>query len=424
MRVTVKPSQRIIGLLVLVLLAGAGQASPSRLKDIALFNGLGNHKLLGYGLVAGLEGTGDGDNSLLTARTVANMLEVFGVTVAQADFKAKNVAAVIVTAEMPAVVAVGNTLDVTVSSLADAKSLQGGTLLLTPLRAADGEVYAVAQGAVTIGGFSVKTSTGDAVQKNHVTVGRVPNGASVVKPLQAGPGDGSRLTLSLLQPDFTTALRVAEAINQATGPDTAQAIDNATIQVKVPAAVRENPLPFMVLVEGLAVEPDAAARVVINERTGTVVIGQRVRIMPVAICHGGLTVEVKARTEVSQPPPLVAANGAADVAVTARAGVAGKPGTPVASSSPRAVPSAVPPVRAVIPGATGGSLTGGQTVAVRQEDLQVTEGSGQLAVIPEQATLNDLVRALNALGVKPRDLIAILQALKEAHALRADLVMF
>ncbi|NPV48492.1 MAG: flagellar basal body P-ring protein FlgI [Armatimonadetes bacterium] len=382
-------------ILVLALSATVNTAgASSRIKDIAVLAGMGRHKLLGYGLVVGLEGTGDSDSSLLTARSTANVLESFGVTVASEDLTAKNVAAVMVTAELPPIAAVNTTLDVTVSSLADAKSLQGGTLLLTPLKAGDGEVYAVAQGAVTIGGFSVQSRSGEQAQKNHVTVGRVPGGASVVKALDSSLAALDTLELVLLQPDFTTAWRVAQVINQAHGERLATAVDQATVRITLPLQARADITRFVVELENLPVEPDAAARVVINERTGTVVIGSAVRLLPVAICHGGLTVEVHSETQVSQPPPLVgeAAGGAAVV-------VPGSSGT------------------------GGNSLTGGQTVVVRQEDLRVREAPGQLATVPAAATLDDLVKALNTLGVKPRDLIAILQALKEAGALQAELVL-
>lgn len=382
-------------LLFALLSASCVIASPSRIKDLAVINGLGRHKLLGYGLVAGLEGTGDSDSSALTARSIANMLEVFGVTVSRGDFSAKNVAAVIVTAELPPIVAVGDTLDVTVSSLSDAKSLQGGTLLLTPLKAADAQVYALAQGAITVGGFAAETRGGGTSQKNHVTVGRVPNGASAVKALNATVLTNDKLTVTLLQPDFTTALRIAEAINAARGACTACALDNATVQVAVPPD-SDSLVSLVSGLENLTLEPDTAARVVINERTGTVVIGDHVRIEPVAICHGGLTVEVKAETQVSQPSLLV---------------------------------NEVSPAPAVTEPATArraGEVqpAGGRTVVARQEDLKVHESGGRLVAIPEQATLHDLVTALNALGVKPRDLIAIIQALKEAHALQAELVLF
>lgn len=388
-----RPALLAIFVLALSALVSAASAS-SRIKDIAVLAGMGKHKLLGYGLVVGLQGTGDSDSSLLTARSIANVLERFGVTIGREDLTAKNVAAVMVTAELPPVAAVNTTLDATVSSLADAKSLQGGLLLLTPLKAGDGEVYAVAQGAVTIGGFSVQTRSGDQAQKNHVTVGRVPGGASVVKALDSSLAASDALELVLLQPDFTTAWRVAQVINEAHGEKLATAVDQATVRVIVPLGAKADFTRFMVNLENLPVEPDAAARVVINERTGTVVIGSAVRLLPVAICHGGLTVEVHSETQVSQPPPLVGeASGDAAVVV---------PANPPTAPSP---------------------LTGGKTTVVRQEDLRVGESPGQLAKVPAATTLDDLVKALNTLGVKPRDLIAILQALKEAGALQAELVL-
>lgn len=382
--------------LAISVLAAPAAATPSRIKDIAMIGGQGRHKLLGYGLVAGLEGTGDSASSLLTTRSIANLLESFGVTLDRGDLAAKNLAAVIVTAELPASVSVGDALDATVSSLADAKSLQGGTLLLTPLRAADGEVYATAQGAITIGGFAVETRGGDKAQKNHPTVGRVPGGASVVKPLSSGLDDIEQLSLSLLQPDFTTAVRIAEAINQAHQRTIATALNNATVQVALPPEARDRMTDFISRLENLPVEPAAAARVVLNERTGTVVIGQHVRIMPVAICHGGLTVEIKAETQVSQPPPLVDQSQtlvAPAEAETAREG-------------------------------RGPGHGAGHTVVANQQDLTASEAAASLIAIPEQASLQDLVTALNALGVKPRDLIAVIQALKEAQALQAEVILF
>ncbi|MEI6501332.1 MAG: flagellar basal body P-ring protein FlgI [Armatimonadota bacterium] len=370
---------------VLCLCAACAWGSPSRLKDIAVIEGQGRHKLVGYGLVAGLDGTGDSDTSLLTSRSMANLLQKLGLTVSPSEFKAKNLAAVMVTAELPPVAVVGATLDVTVSSLADAKSLQGGMLLLTPLQALDGEAYATAQGAITIGGFNASSSGGDKVQRNHVTVGRVPNGASVARALAVDHTTPERLSLLLLQPDFTTAVRVAEAINRQWQQTLAAALNQSTVQVAVPAEALGAQAEFIAALETLPIEPDAPARVVINERTGTIVMGHAVRIMPVAICHGGLTVQIKAEQQVSQPPPLVA--GGEDKAPQPK------------------------------------SATGGRTAVVRQEQLQVKEAGGHLTALAEQATLQDLVTALDALGVKPRDLIAIIQALKEAGALQAELVL-
>jgi flagellar P-ring protein FlgI len=390
----------IILTITLGLIASCAMASPSRIKDIAAVEGQGRHKLLGYGLVAGLGGTGDGDTGVLTSRSLTNMLEKLGLTVSPRDFKGKNLAAVIVTAELPPVATVGATLDVTVSSLADAKSLQGGTLLLTPLCGADGEVYATAQGSVTIGGFNIETGGGDKAQKNHATVGRVPNGASIVKPLTAGAGACQSLSLLLLQPDYTTAVRVADAINKSRKDAIAVALSQSTVQVTVPAESQQRLAEFIVSLENLPVQPDGAARVVLNERTGTVVIGAHVRIMPVAICHGGLTIEVKSETQVSQPPPEV------EVRV---------------NEAP--APAVVDPTDKSPKSRPGEHGNGGRTVVTRQENLSVSESGGSIIAIPEQATLQDLVTALDALGVKPRDLIAIIQALKEAGALQAELVL-
>ena len=372
----------------LCLATACAWGSPSRLKDIAVIEGQGRHKLVGYGLVAGLEGTGDSDTSLLTSRSMANLLQKLGLTVSPSEFKAKNLATVMVTAELPPVAVVGATLDVTVSSLADAKSLQGGMLLLTPLQALDGAVYATAQGAVTIGGFNASSGGGDKIQRNHVTVGRVPNGASVVKPLAADNATPEHLCLLLLQPDFTTAVRISEAINREWQQTIATALNQSTVQVAVPAEARETQAEFIAALEALPIEPDMAARVVINERTGTIVIGRDVRIMPVAICHGGLTVQIKSEQQVSQPPALVEVR------------------------EDKGPPSALPK-----------TATGGRTTVVRQEELKVKEAGGSLKAIAEQATLQDLVTALDALGVKPRDLIAIIQALKEVGALQAELIL-
>jgi len=472
-----KQAMKRMGLMLLLLshalfFPDSVMASPSRIKDIAMVVGQGRHKLLGYGIVAGLEGTGDSQASVLTLRSIANMLREFGVTVNTNELAAKNLAAVIVTAELPATVAVGSTIDVTVSSMADAKSLQGGTLLLTPLRAADNNIYALAQGPISTGGFVVETRGGDKAQKNHPTVGRVPNGASVVKPLTAALAQDEVL-LSLLQPDYTTAIRVAAAINASQGALVAQACDNATVRVKVPVEAQAALPQFIAHIENLYVEPAAAARVVINERTGTVVIGQHVRIMPVAICHGSLTVRVRSETQVSQPPPEVLIGpgvltpAPAQVNGAPKANNAAENSAPPSSAGAGSAPSAMsPPDEAaskpaglspaspeksnetnnVLQSAEGGggaaasssaavsrasagrrSPAGGRegrTVVVQQDELRVQEEGGHLALIPEQATLQDLVAALNMLGVKPRDLIAIIQALQQAQALQAELILF
>ena len=372
--------------------ARGGEGAGTRVKDIAAVVGSGKHKLVGYGLVIGLDGSGDSDRAAISARALANMLNQFGMTIEPRDFQVRNVAAVIVTAELLPLTQVGSPLDVTVSSIGDAQSLQGGILLATPLKGADGNVYALAQGAISIGGFNASGGL-DKVQKNHPTVGRVPNGASATAAAPAGGEvtDTVTLTLTLYQPDFTTARNLAVAINAALAsadtPGTgiaggsveiATALAAGSVLVRVPEAQRRDLVGFMSRLESLPVEADAPARVVINERTGTVVIGARVRISPVAISHGSLTIEVKGELQVSQPPA---------------------------------------------PGVQVGGSGGGQTVLVPNKQLQVKEGGGRLIGISAQATLQDLVAALNALGVKPRDLIAILQTLKEAGALQAELVV-
>lgn len=356
---------------ILLLLAGASaSAGPvTRIKDIATVSAVSAHKLMGYGLVVGLQGTGDGSRAVFTAQSLANMLERFGVSVDARELRVKNVAAVMVVAELPAQVDRGARLDVLLSSLGDATSLQGGTLLATPLLAGDGQMYALAQGPVSIGGFNV-SSGGDSVQQNHAVVGRVPGGATVSAPVSGAAVRAERFCLVLHSPDFTTACRVADAIGAHAGVACARALGPALVEVTVPAHVAE-PVRFITELEQLAVEPDTPARVVINERTGTVVIGERVRIAPVAISHGSLTIQVRAQWQVSQPPPL----------------------------------------------------SHGDTVVVPAQNLQVEEGGGQVLALPPQGSLDELVAALNVLGVKPRDLIAIIQALRSAGALEAEVVV-
>lgn len=335
-----------------------------RVKDIARFQGVRGNQLVGLGLVVGLDGTGDRQGA--SVQMVANMLEKFGVGVETKALRTKNVAAVMVTADLPPFARAGSRLDVTVSSIGDAKSLQGGFLLQTPLQGADNNIYAVAQGPVSIGGFNVRSQR-EKAQKNHPTVGRVPEGAIVERevPTALLGVDEGRLTLVLEQADFTTAYRVTSCLNEIFGPQTARAIDNTAIELVVPAAYRDNVIEFIAAVEEVEVTPDVAARVVVNERTGTIVIGNSVRIGAVAVAHGNLSVEIRAQTNVVQPP----------------------------------------------------SFSQGETVEVVDTDIAVKEEKGQLMVLPASNTIGDLVKALNAIGATPRDIIAILQAIKEAGAL-------
>ncbi len=361
----------VVSAVTFLVACQASDALLTRIKDIASISGLTEHKLMGYGLLVGLEGTGDSSRATFTVQSLANMLERFGVSVDAGQLRVKNVAAVMVVADLPAAADRGARLDVLLSSLGDAQSLHGGTLLATPLRAGDGEVYAIAQGPVTIGGFNFGAG-GDKIQKNHPVVGRVPGGATVTRSLESTLLGGHQLGLLLHNPDYTTARRVAEAIERELGPMRARALSDAMVQVHVPSDCADL-VEYITRIEQLQVEPDSPARVVINERTGTVVIGEHVRIAPVAISHGSLTIQVRAEVQVSQPGPFA----------------------------------------------------GGETAVVPAEEIEVTEGGieGGLMKIPAQASLDDLIAALNSLGVKPRDLIAIIQALQAADALEAEVTI-
>lgn len=350
-----------------VLLSFASLASAERIKDIASFEGVRENQLTGYGIVVGLDGSGDKGNA--TLQTLANLMRRMGVTVKPTDIKSKNAAAVMVTATLPPFPKPGLKLDALVSTLGDAKSLQGGTLLATPLRAADGSVYAAAQGAVSIGGF-IGGGGGTTVQKNHLTSGRVPGGAMIETEPHFLLGDGDEIRLFLHRPDFTTAAEAARKINQAFKSDVAATTDPSTVRLWIPVAYRNRIVDFMAVVEGVELAVDTAARVIINERTGTVVIGDAVRIAPVAIAHGNLTIEIKTSYSVSQPPPFA-------------------------------------PGRA-------------QTVIVPKSEVSVKEQNASLIPVAG-VTLGEVVRALNALGVTPRDLVSILQGLKSSGSLRAEL---
>ncbi len=360
----------LLSLGLLLTLAPLGQAQ-ARLKDIAVVQGVRGNQLVGYGLVVGLDGTGDGTGATFTPQSVASLLQKFGVTVPPGALKVKNVAAVMVTASLPAYARNGSAIDVTVSSLGDAKSLQGGTLLQTPLQAANGQVYAVAQGAVSVGGFLLGGDGGGAVSKNHVTAGRVPGGALVeqdVPTTLAGASDNA-LLITLNQPDFTTAARIASAVRAhlPDGATSARPLDAATVQVGY--APGTSPVELIAALEGVPVQTDEIARVVINEKTGTVVMGGDVTVTACAVAHGNLTVQIAPAPVISQPAPL--SNGA--------------------------------------------------TVVVPRSAIKVQEGRARLVPIPGSASLSKVVSSLNALGVTPRDLIAILQSMKDAGALHADL---
>ena len=338
-----------------------------RIKDIASFEGVRENQLVGYGLVVGLNNSGD--TGLATLQTIANMLQRMGVVVKPRDIMAKNTAAVMVTATLPPFPKPGTKVDALVSAIGDSKSLQGGALLLTPLKGPDGKVYALAQGPVSIGGF-IGGGAGTTVQKNHLTSGKVPQGVIIEQDFPFTLGDTGEIKIFLHRPDFTTATEITKRINETLNSEYASTIDPSAVRLKIPPEYFNKKPELLTLIEGLEVTPDIPARIVINERTGTVIIGDKVKISPVAIAHGNLTIEIKTEFRVSQPPPFA-------------------------------------PEKA-------------ETVVVPQKDVTVKEQKASLMEV-SGTTLGEIVRALNALGVTPRDLIAILQALKASGALRAEL---
>jgi flagellar P-ring protein precursor FlgI len=371
---------RLALILAAVLVAGSlpavAQHATVRVKDAARIVGVRDNELYGYGLVIGLNGTGDKKQSApFTTQSLQNMLTRQGLTLSplnRTQIDMKNVAAVMVTARLPAFARSGTTLDVTVSSIGDATSLGGGQLLVTPLYAPDGQVYGSAAGPVSLGGgFSVTASgTGETAQKNHPTAGRVVGGGLVEREVGI-PVPPQRLTLALLFPDFTTAARLARALNGALEAQVAQAVDATNVVVDVPAAEQARLVEFVARIEQITLPTDAPAKVVVNERTGTVIMGSQVRIATVAVSHGNLSIQIKSDLQVSQPAPF----------------------------APRSA----------------------ETVVVPRTDITVKEDRAALAVVPTGASIGDVVSGLNAIGATPRDLIAILQAIKRAGALNADL---
>ena len=367
----VAPPGPVVVLLLLALLLAAGDARAARVKDITDLGGVRANQLVGYGLAIGLQGTGDDQMVRFTLQSLASMLSRFGVNISERQLQVRNVAAVMVTTELPAFARAGSRLDVQVSSIGNAKSLQGGLLLLTPLNGADGKVYALAQGSISVAGYSASGSSGSREEKNHTAVGRVPGGAVIEIEVPNPFRQQGFLEWVLRNPDFTTAVRVARAINDTLEVEAARAVDRIAVRVKVPEEYAGRLPALVALVEQVEVEPDTAARVVINERTGTVVVGEQVRLRAVAIAHGALQVSIRERFEVSQPEPSI--------------------------------------------------LGPGETVVVPESEVSVEEQPGPLNLVARAATIGDLVRGLNAIGASPRDLIGILQALKAAGALEAEL---
>jgi len=359
-----------MALLLLGIAAGPALGA-ARLKEIASFQGAGSQDLIGYGLVVGLDGTGDGNRSAFTLRSVENMLRRFGIKLDPGAIKPKNVAAVMVTARLGAFAKAGDKLDVTVSSLGDASSLMGGVLLMTPLTDQGGEQVRVrAQGPISIGGFNF-ASGGSSIRQNYTLVGRVPQGGTVEQDSPGSLLHEGALTLTLQTPDFTTSLRAAKAINEALGEPLASAVSPAQVRVEVPEESRQGTrlIEMASLIENLEVEPDLAAKVIINERTGTVVVGHQVRLSPVAVAHGNLSVVIKSQQSASQDP-----------------------------------------------------FTGFSSQE-QQNEITVSSEEAHLIVLDDMADVRGVARALNTLGVSPRDIISIFQLLREAGALQAELVI-
>jgi flagellar P-ring protein precursor FlgI len=356
-----------------VAMLAAVPAHAERIKDIATIAGVRANQLVGYGLVVGLDGTGDQTSQApFTVQSIKSMLQQFGVAVPpEVNLQLKNVAAVTVHAELPPFSKPGQTIDITVSSIGNAKSLRGGTLLLTPLKGADGGVYALAQGNVVVGGFGVSGSDGSKITLNVPSAGRVPNGATVERVVPNAFALGDAIVLNLRTPDFTTSSRVVDAINNTIGDGTAAAIDGVSVRVRAPADTAAR-VAFVSTLENLTLEPgDAPARVIVNSRTGTVVIGSHVRVTAAAVAHGSLTVTITERPVISQPP----------------------------------------------------ALSGGTTVVAPAADIEVRQEKSRMFLFEPGVTLGEIVRAVNQVGAAPGDLVAILEALKQAGALRAELVV-
>ena len=374
MKLTGRVAAVLLLLLLLLLLLGASMSAGAeihptvRIKDLADVEGVRSNQLVGVGIVMGLQGTGD--KGTMATQMIRNLMSQFGVTLNDKAVKSKNVAVVTITADLPPFARPGQRIDVTVSTMGDAKSLQGGTLLQVPLKGADGAVYAVAQGPVMVGGFAAAGAAAS-VSKNVVTVGRVPGGAIVERDVQTDfTLMGRQVSLLLRNPDFTTSDRMARAINSAFGA-VAFAVDAGRVAVNVPPQYAASPASFLARIEGLSLRPDSAARVAVNERTGTVVMGGDVRISSVAVAHGNLTVQVTESPEVVQPQPF----------------------------------------------------SGGRTAVQPRTDVQAQESAAQLIALDSTSTVKELVDALNSVGASPRDVIAILQAVKEAGALHGELVV-
>ena len=342
-----------------------------RIKDIAYINGQSVEQVIGYGLVVGLAGSGDSYRSSFTIQSVTSMLKRFGITTPQADLKTKNVAAVIVTATLNSSLKMGADFDVMVSSMGDATSLQGGTLLMTPLSAMNGQVYGFAQGPISVGGYDINTYTGNRVSRNHTLAGRVPRGGVLRQSMTEAPAPTDVVSVYLNDPDITTSENISKAINQKFGSEIAKASDPAEVKINVPADRKNNMMAFLSDVENITVQVDEIAKVVLNERTGTVVSGQNVKIQPVTITHGSLNITIRNYPIVSQPNPF----------------------------------------------------SQGNTAVVNNLIPYVQQDSTNTVAIQGANNVQEVAAALNSLKVSPRDIISIFQALKEAGALTAELII-
>jgi flagellar P-ring protein precursor FlgI len=368
-----RSTRPILPCLLLVLLGGIAPAQAERVKDLASVQGVRSNQLVGYGLVVGLDGTGDQTSQApFTIQSIRNMLAEFGIVVPpDANPQLKNVASVSVQAELPAFAKPGQRIDVTVASIGNAKSLRGGSLLMTPLKGADGRVYAMAQGNLAVGGLGVSGRDGSRISINIPSAGRIPGGASVEREVPSGFAQGDEIRLNLHNPDFTTANRLVEAIDRRFGAGIARAQDAASVSLQAPASA-EHRVAFLAALETLELEPGGApARIIVNSRTGTVVINQEVRVSPAAVTHGSLTVTIREDFRVSQPEPF------------------GQ----------------------------------GRTLVAPDTGIEVSQANNRMFLFAPGVGLAEIVRAVNEVGAAPGDLVAILEALKEAGALRAELVV-
>jgi len=356
---------------IIILFAIAELTSAQRIKDIAMVGEVNSQQVIGYGLVVGLAGTGDSHRSSFTIQSITSMLKRFGITVPQEDLKTRNVAAVMVTATINGLLKPNSQFDVNVSSMGDAKSLQGGILLMTPLSGLEGTVYAFAQGPLSVGGYDITTKSGSRVAKNHTLAGRVPRGGILKQSPQIETQQSSEVKIYLKDPDLTTCDNVAKAINTKFGNDVAKSIDASQVNVAVPSNSQNNIIDFLAQLESIEVQSDFPAKVVLNERTGTVVAGNTVKIKPVTISHGGYNINIKSNPMISQP----------------------------------------------------GAFSQGRLAILNNLVPEVTQDSSNVVALQSASNVQEVAAALNSLKVSPHDIIAIFQAIKEAGALVGELII-